>query len=82
MVLEKDGDQFDRPCEKEEALHTIKEEKNILHTVRRRKTNWIGHIWLGSCLLQDVIEGKIKGRIEVMGRRRKRKQLLGDLEKS
>jgi len=51
---------LDRPCEKEEALHRVKEERNILHTVRRRKANWIGYIWLGNCLLQDVIEGKIK----------------------
>jgi len=84
VVLERDGeDQLDRPCEKEEALHRVKEERNILHTVRRRrKANWICCIWLGNCLLRDAIEGKIKGRIEVMGiRGRKRKQLLSDLEK-
>jgi hypothetical protein len=27
-----------------EVLHGVKEERNILHTVKRRKTNWIGHI--------------------------------------
>jgi hypothetical protein len=33
------------------------------------------------CLLKHVIEGKIKGRIEVTGRRgRRRKQLLADLK--
>jgi len=47
----------------EEVLHRVKEERNILHTVGRRKANWIGYIWLGNCHLQDVIEGKIKGRI-------------------
>jgi hypothetical protein len=30
------------------------------------------------CLLKEVIEGKVKGRIEVT--RRRRKQLLDDLE--
>jgi hypothetical protein len=33
------------------------------------------------CLLQQVIEGKIKGRIEVTGRRgRRRRRLLDDLK--
>jgi hypothetical protein len=27
----------------EEVLHRVKEERNILHTVKRRKANWIGH---------------------------------------
>jgi len=36
----------------------------------------------GNCLLQRVIEGKIKGRIEVIGRRgRRRRKLLHDLRK-
>jgi hypothetical protein len=34
-----------------------------------------------NCLLQQVIEGKIKGEIEVTGRRgRRRRKLLDDLE--
>ena len=34
-----------------------------------------------NCLLQQVIEGKIKGRIEVTGRRgRRRRKLLDDLK--
>jgi hypothetical protein len=34
-----------------------------------------------NCLLQQVIEGKIKGGIEVIGRRgRRRRKLLGDLK--
>jgi len=41
----------------------------------------IGHILRRNCLLQQVIEGKIKGRIEVTGRRRgRRKKLLDDLK--
>jgi hypothetical protein len=43
---------------------------------------WIGHILLRNCLLQRVIEGKIKGWIEVTGRRgRRRRKLLYDLRK-
>ena len=63
-------------------LQRAKEERNILHTVKRRKANWIGHILRGNCFLKQVIEGKIEGRIEVTRRqRRRRKQLLGDLKK-
>jgi hypothetical protein len=65
----------------EEVLHRVKEERNIVHTIKRRKTNWIGHILRRNCLLKHVIEGKIKGKIEVPERRgRRRKQLLYDLK--
>jgi uncharacterized FAD-dependent dehydrogenase len=51
----------------EEVLHRVKE-RNILHTVIRRKANWIGHFLRRNCLLEHVIEGKIGVRIEVTGR--------------
>jgi hypothetical protein len=65
----------------EEVLLTVKEQRNILHEISKRKVNWIGHILCRSCLLQQVIEGKMKGGIEVTGRggRRPRK-ILDDLE--
>jgi hypothetical protein len=28
----------------EEVLHRVKDERNIVHTIKRRKANWIGHI--------------------------------------
>ena len=53
----------------------------ILHETRKRKANWIGHILRRNCLLQQVIEGKIKGQMEVTRRRgRRRKKLLADLK--
>jgi hypothetical protein len=59
---------------------TVCEERNILHEIRKRKANLIGHILRRNCLLKEVIEGQIKGRIEVTRRRgRRRKQLLDDL---
>jgi hypothetical protein len=65
----------------EEVLFRVKEERNILHTIKRRKANWIGHILRRNCLLKHVIEGKLEGRVEVTGRRgRRRKQLLDDLK--
>jgi hypothetical protein len=64
----------------EEVLHRVMEERNIVHTVKRRKANWIGHILRRNCLLKHVIKGKLEGRIEMTGRRgRRRKQLLDDL---
>jgi len=66
----------------EEVLLRVKVERNILHEISKRKANWIGHILRRNCLLQLVIEGKIKGRIEVTGRRgRRRRKLLDDLKK-
>ena len=59
----------------------VKEQRNILHEIRKRKANWIGHILRRNCLLQRVIEGSLKGGIEVTGRRgRKRRKLLDDLK--
>jgi hypothetical protein len=40
----------------EEVLHIVKEERNILHTIKRRKANLIGHILCRNCLLKHVIE--------------------------
>jgi hypothetical protein len=65
----------------EEVLHRVKEERNIVHTIKRRRDNWIGHILRRNCLLKHVIAGKIEGRIKETGRRgRRRKQLLEDLK--
>ena len=43
-------------------------QRNILHEIRKRKANWIGHILRRNCLLKQVIEGKIKGEMEVTRR--------------
>ena len=64
-----------------EVLLRINEQRNILHEIRKRKANWIGHILRRNCLLKQVIEGKIKGEMEVTRRReRRRKKLLFDLK--
>jgi hypothetical protein len=57
--------------------------RNILHEIRKRKANWIGHILCRNCLLQRVTEGKIQRGIEVTGRQGKRcRKLLDDLKES
>ena len=65
----------------EDVLLRVKEQRNILHEIRKRKANWIGHILHRNCLLQGVIEGKIQGGIEATGRRGRRcRKLLDDIK--
>jgi len=45
----------------EEVLLRVKEQRIILHEILKRKANWIGHILHRNCLLQRVVEEKIKG---------------------
>ena len=47
----------------EEVSLRVKEQRNMLNEISKRKANWIGHILRRNCLLQRVIEGKIKGGI-------------------
>jgi hypothetical protein len=54
----------------EAVLHGVNEERDILHTVRQRKANWIGHISHRNCHLKHFNEGKISGTRR-QGRRRK-----------
>ena len=62
-------------------LLQVNEHRNILHAIRKWKADWIGHILRRNCLLKQVIEGKIKGEIEVTSRQRRRsKKLLDDLK--
>ena len=46
----------------EDVLLRVKEQRNILHEIRKRKANWIGHILRVNWLLKHVIKGKIVGR--------------------
>jgi len=65
----------------EVVLLRVKEQRNILHEIHKRKANWIGHILCINCLLRRVTEGKIQGGIEVTGRQgRRRRKLLDDLK--
>jgi hypothetical protein len=63
----------------EAVLHRVKEDRNILHTIKLRKANWIGHILRRSCLLSHIIQGKIIG---TRRRGRRHKQLLDDLKEA
>jgi hypothetical protein len=47
-----------------EMLHEVMEKRNILQTGKRRKANWIGHILFTACLIKQVTEGKIAGKLK------------------
>ena len=65
----------------EEVLLQVNEQRNILHAIRKRKADWVGHMLRRNCLVKQVIEGKIKGEMEVTRRQgRRRKKLLDDLK--
>jgi hypothetical protein len=65
----------------EEVLLRVKEQRNILHEIHKRKANWIGHVLSKNCLLQRVTKGKTQGGIDVTGRQgRRRRKLLDDLK--
>ena len=65
----------------EEVLFRVNEQGNILHEIRKRNPNWIGHILRRNCLLKQVIEGKIKAEMGVTRKRGRRgKKLLDDLK--
>jgi hypothetical protein len=52
----------------EEVLYRMKEERNILCTIKRRKASWFHHVLCRNCLLKHVIERKVEGRIEITER--------------
>jgi hypothetical protein len=68
-VLEKSGEiSWTDHVRNEEVLLRVKEQRNIIHEIIKRRTNWIGHILRRNCLLEQVIKPKIKEGIEVAGR--------------
>jgi len=67
----------------EEVLLRVNKQRKILHEIRKRKANWVDQILRRNCLLKQVIEGKVKGEMEVTRRRGRRcKKLLDDLKDS
>ena len=66
-----------------QVVRRVKEDRNILHIIKRRKANWFCYTLRRKCLLKHFIEGKLKGRIDVTGRQGRRiKQLLNEFKKT
>jgi hypothetical protein len=77
-LLKKDGEaQLARLCKKRGVAKSQGGEGGILHAIKRRGANWIGHTLRRTCLLKHITEWKIE---ETRRRERRRKQLLDDLK--
>jgi hypothetical protein len=64
----------------EVVLLRVKAQRNIIHEIRKRKANWIGHILRPNFLLKRDKKKTIQGRPEVTGRQGRRcRKLLDDL---
>ena len=82
-MLKKGGEKISRTDCVRNVEVLRKEERNILHTVKRRKSNWIGHNLRRNCLLKHIIERKIQGGMDMTGRQGiRRKQLLNDTKET
>jgi hypothetical protein len=44
-------------------LQTVKDKRNTLRKIKRRKANWIGHTLPRSCLVKYIMKGKLEERI-------------------
>jgi hypothetical protein len=77
MAPVKDGeDQLARLCKKCRNITMSQGGKEYL-TNNKKKADWIEHILSRNCRLKRAIVGNLEGKIEVKGRReRRRKQLL------
>jgi hypothetical protein len=63
----------------EEVLQRVKDKRNILQIIKRRKGNRFGYILRRNCFMKHVIEGKAKGMMEMTRIREIRcKKLLYD----
>jgi hypothetical protein len=64
-----------------EVLQMVKEERNILKTIKRNKAKWTCQFLRRNHLLIHVMEGKTEERIEMTERRERRKQYWMTLRK-
>jgi hypothetical protein len=68
---------------KKEVLYSAKEDRNVLHTVKKRKATWIGHILHRNFLLNLASEGKIAGRTDMKETQERRcKRLVDDIKET
>ena len=60
----------------EAIVFRVKKERNILHTLTKRKGNWMCQIGHRKSLLNHITEGTIEGGTEVTGRQERGCRLL------
>ena len=49
-----------------EVLCRVKKQRNILHTTKERKENWIGYTLRSNYIARHITEGRTEGETEVM----------------
>jgi len=66
----------------EEVLSLVNEQRCLVHVVKQRQANWIGHFLRHDCLrlLKTVLEGKMEGKRTRGKPRRKMLDLLMEQE--
>ena len=78
MDVEKDGEiSWKDKKTHVEVLDLIREERNLVDTILKRKKNWIGHIIRREGLLKTVTEGRMEGK---RGRGRPRIGMIYELK--
>jgi hypothetical protein len=60
----------------------VKEKRNILHTTKRRKANWIGHFLCRNCRLEHVVKGKFEENKSDGKTKKKRQRLINGLKEN
>jgi hypothetical protein len=64
-----------------DVLHRVKSERDVLHTIKMRKADWVGHMLRRNCLLKHVTESKMEVTTEMTGTQGRRcKQRLDNLK--
>ena len=62
VVLGKEGEiSWTDRVRNDEVWHRVKEDKNILHTIKGMKAEWNGHMLRGNWLRKHVAEDRIEG---------------------
>ena len=69
VVLEEDENSWTYLVKNEDVLHRVKEEKNLMHNVKRRKPNWIYKF-----CVETASKYVIESRVEGTGKRRRRRK--------
>jgi len=64
----------------EEITSLVQEQRSLVHVIKQRQANWIGHVLRHDCLLKTVLEGKIEGKRPRGKPRRKMLDLLMEQE--
>jgi hypothetical protein len=66
----------------EEILNSVKEKRNILHTIKRRKASWISHFLCRNCPLKLVVKEKLEENKSDGKTKKKSQQLLNGLKEN